>query len=138
MEVWEALFQVMLNSYLEQANHDPIAERIKQQLLDYTADNLEALISTLHMCKASEYKHFQEFVAKKSSTSENWKFWGQFVFRDGLAYAGMYLAIRSGNWHLRVACMKVMAPLFCAYDHMTYKCLICSHISDLLTSPAPI
>ena len=57
---------------------------------------------------------------------------------DGLAYAGMYLAIRSGNWHLRVACMKVMAPLFCAYDHMTYKRLICSHISDLLTLPAAI
>ena len=79
MEVWEALFQVMLNSYLEQANHDPIAERIKQQLLDYTADSLEALISTLHMCKASKYKHFQEFVAKKSSNSENWKFCGRWT-----------------------------------------------------------
>ena len=26
MEVWEALFQVMLHSYLEEADYDPIAE----------------------------------------------------------------------------------------------------------------
>jgi hypothetical protein len=97
-----------------------------------------AIISSLHMSQASEYKHFQEFLVKKSSNSANWKFWSQFVLRDGLAYVGMYLAIRSGNWNLRVACMKTMAPLFCAYDHMTYKRLICSHIADLLTLAQPI
>ena len=51
---------------------------------------------------------------------------------------GMYLALRSGNWNLRVACMKMMAPIFCAYDHMTNKRLICSHIADLLTLQQPI
>ena len=50
----------------------------------------------------------------------------------------MYLALRSGNWNLRVACMKMMAPNFCAYDHMTYKRLICGHIADLLTLPEPV
>ena len=136
MDAWEAIFQVMLHSYLDEADHDPIAEAVKQQLLsDSTPHNLDIIISTLHMSQRSEYKHFQDFLVQKSSKSENWKFWSQFVLRDGLAYVGMYLAIRSGNWNLRVACMKLMAPLFCAFDHMTYKRLICNHIADLLTLP---
>ena len=72
MEVWEALFQVMLHSYLEEADYDPIAERVKQQLsLDYTPHYFVAIISTLRMSHASEFKHFQEFLEKKSSNSEN-------------------------------------------------------------------
>ena len=34
--------------------------------------------------------------------------------------------------------MKMMVPVFCAYDHMTYKQLICHHIADILTLPEPI
>ena len=139
MEAWEALFQVMLQLYLEGANHDPIAETLKQHLLlDHPPHSLETMITTLQMSQTGEYQHFHEFLQKKSKDSENWEFWTQFVLRDGLAYVGMYLALRSGNWNLRVACMKMMAPNFCAYDHMTYKRLICGHIADLLTLPQPV
>ena len=80
MDAWEAIFQVMLHSYLDEADHDPIAEAVKQQLLsDSTPHNLDIIISTLHMSQRSEYKHFQDFLVQKSSKSENWKFWSQFV-----------------------------------------------------------
>ena len=139
MEAWEALFQVMLQLYLDGANHDPIAERIKQQLLaDHRPYNLETIVATLQMSLSSEYQHFVEFLQQKSEKKDNWRFWTSFVLRDGLAYVGLYLALRSGNWNLRVACMKMMAPVFCAYDHMTYKRLICGHIADILTLPEPI
>lgn len=38
-----------------------------------------------------------------AAADTNWKFWIQFVFKDALAYIGLYLAIRSGNWLLRLA-----------------------------------
>ena len=130
----------MLNSYLDGNTSDPIAATVKQQLLheDNTAHSLKTLIDTLQMSQISDIPKFQKYLDEKSKESENWRFWTQFVLRDGLAYVGMYLAIRSGNWNLRVGCMKMMAPIFCAYDHMTYKRLICVHIADLLTLPQPI
>lgn len=38
-----------------------------------------------------------------SSLDETWKFWAQFVFVDAMVYIGLFLAICSGNWHLRKA-----------------------------------
>ena len=39
---------------------------------------------------------------------------------------------------MRLASLKLMAPLFCAYDHINYKQLICHHIADVLTLPNTI
>ena len=118
-------FQVMLDLYLETTSHNPIAEIVKQQLLlDHPPYSLETTIETLRMSLSSECQQFIEFLQRKSENSDNWRFWTQFVLRDGLAYVGMYTALRSGKWDLRVACMKMMAPVFCAFDHMTYKRLI--------------
>lgn len=69
------------------------------------------------------------------SEDDTWKFWVQFVFVDALAYVGLFLAIRSGDWVLRMGSMKAMAPLFTAFDHPTYQKLISNHIHDLLRIP---
>ena len=61
----------------------------------------------------------------------NWKFWKQFVFVDALAYVGLFLAIRSGNWKLRVASIKLMAPIFTRFDHQTYRRVIAQHLVDM-------
>jgi len=42
--------------------------------------------------------------------------WVQFAFVDAMAYVGLFLAIQSGDWQLRVAVMKLMAPIFTAFD----------------------
>ena len=56
---------------------------------------------------------------KLAVADETWKFWIQFVFQDVAAYIGLFLAIRSGDWSLRTACIKQMAPVFTAFDHAT-------------------
>ena len=43
-------------------------------------------------------------------------------------------SIRSGDWHLRMASMKLMAPIFTAFNHPTYQHLI-SHLTDVLYMP---
>ena len=55
-----------------------------------------------------------------------------------MAYVGLFLAIRSGDWQLRVASMKLMAPIFIAFDHQTYQKLIAQHIADILCMPPSI
>ena len=85
-----------------------------------------------------KYTLFISYLEKKSMKSDNWKFWSQFVMQDALAYIGLYLGIRSGNWDVRLASLKLMAPLFCAYDHINYKQLICHHTADVLALPNTI
>ena len=62
----------------------------------------------------------------------------QFVTRDALAYIGLYLAICEGEWELRMACMKLMAPVFSAFERLTYRKLIGQHIADVLSWPEPV
>lgn len=64
--------------------------------------------------------------------------WSQFVFKDALAYVALYLTIRSGDWDLKMASIKLMAPIFSAYDHSTYSKLIARRISDVLSLPTSI
>ena len=37
-------------------------------------------------------------------------------YYDCLRYVGLYIAMRRGNWNLRMCCMKKMEALFTAYD----------------------
>ena len=64
-----------------------------------------------------------------------WSFWFKFVFRDALAYVALYIAIRGGIWDLRTASLKLMAPLFSAFDHFNYRKLIAQHIADIQCMP---
>ena len=52
-----------------------------------------------------------------------------------MAYVGLYLAVRSGDWQLRVASMKMMAPVFTAFDHPSYQRLISQQLADILCMP---
>ena len=83
--------------------------------------------------ESTYHSNFQSFVDKMASKDINWKFWKQFVFEDMLAYICLYLAIRSGYWELRLASIKLMAPIFTAFDHQNYRKLIAQHLADLHT-----
>ena len=54
-----------------------------------------------------------------------------------VAYTGLFLAIQSGDWQLRMASMKSMAAVFTAFDHSTYQKPISQHLVDLQTMPVP-
>jgi len=64
---------------------------------------------------------FKTFIQKLAVADETWKFWIQFVFQDVAAYIGLFLASRRGDWYLRTACIKWMAP---AFDHEHYYKMI--------------
>lgn len=53
-------------------------------------------------------------------------------------HVSLFLAMRSGDWHLRMSSIKNMAPVFTAFDHAIYQKLIANHISDLLSLPQSV
>ncbi len=83
-------------------------------------------------------KAFKSWVSSLVAQDDTVKFWCQFIFADCFAYIQLYIAVRCQNWHLRVSALKLMAPLFSAYDRTTYQRLIPHHLAELQKIPENI
>ena len=73
-----------------------------------------------------------------SKRDDIWKFWSRFIFEDCQPYIALFIAIRSENWHLRMASVKAMAADFTVFDHPIYQKLITQHIVDIMNMPAEL
>ena len=62
---------------------------------------------------------FMRFVRQRSDRQDI-EILGSICFTDCFSYFGLYLAVRSSNWQLRVSCLKLMAPMFAAYYHIIF------------------
>ena len=144
MEAWEAVYRTMLTKFIQSSDckSSNVLDDVITSLQSVQGDtqselhlNLRKSIGGL-MVKIPRFSdNFDGFIQKMSERDETWKFWIQFVFKDALAYVGLFLAIRSGDWYLRTGCAKLMAPIFTVFDHPTYQKLISNHIADLLDLP---
>lgn len=54
---------------------------------------------------------------------------------NAFCYIALFASIRSGNWISRLASIKLMAPIFSAFDRPTYRKLIPQHLADCLLLP---
>lgn len=81
------------------------------------------------------YKHFLTFLQSRSSCDHLWLFWVRFVLEECMAYLGLFIAVWSRNWQLRLASLKMMAPLFRAFDLPTYRQLVPHHLHTLSVAP---
>ena len=78
------------------------------------------------------------FVAAQAESDDTWRFWSNFVLHDCFCYVGLFLAIRTSNWDLRLSSLKNMAALFSAYDRSCYQKLLPTHIADLQSYPTEV
>ena len=141
MKTWEAVYRSILSTYFQnQSSSHQLQDTIVENLLKlqqtpkselYHAHNayLAELMKTFPM------EDFKQFLSTMSNSDNTWKFWIQFVFQDAMAYMMFFLAMRSGNWLLRMASIKLMVPIFSAFDHNTYQKIIGQHIVDVLNMP---
>ena len=143
LEVWESIYRHFLAHFLAEQRMPHIIQNTAKWIKEFptsqtqqsTLRNLTEMLSDISE-KHGDYKeNFMSYVALCANESLTCKFWAQFLCQDGLAYIAMYLAIRSGNWPLRMAAIKYMAPLFTAFDRTRYQKLIIQHIYDMLQFP---
>ncbi len=92
-------------------------------------------LQTLDSSATSSFGEFKSFIQERARLDDTWRLWVQFTFQDALAYVGLFLAIRSGDWELRMASMKSMASVFTAFDHPLYQKLISMNVADILDMP---
>ena len=121
LEAWESIYRFFLSQFL--------SKKAPPDFLRYSADWINSFPSSQNQESAfrnlnemitditEKYSGFQDqFLGLTEKESGKNKFWLQFVFEDCFAYVALYLAIRSGNWDLRMAAIKQMAALFTAFD----------------------
>ena len=125
---------------------DTIVDIISQPLLNVSNSTIDlikpALLQVVDIMETGSLRALQDefnmFVESLAEHDSTWKFWKGFIFNDFLAYLSLFSALRTRDWKLRVASLKQMGPLFCAFDRPTYSKLIPDHIMDLLCLPSEI
>ena len=146
METWESLYRHMLTQFRKRCTTLPgpvnveIQQAVGHTLQEFNNEHYDALaiysvIRSFQESTCGLEDEFQSFIDKMSSADDTWKFWSRFVFEDCMPYIALFIAIRSGNWHLRMAALKQMAANFTAFDHPIYQKLITNHIQDVLHMP---
>ena len=60
------------------------------------------------------------------------------ILKDFHAYYAMFIAIRTGNWSLRIESLKMMATRFVRSGMPTCKWLVLRHLADVHGYPDPI
>lgn len=57
--------------------------------------------------------------------------WVQLLLNDGMAYLAVYTSIRVGDFELREAAIRRIAPLFLGYNKNLYHALCIRHLADI-------
>ena len=150
MQVWEAFYEHFYDIFFSEHNFDiccmEIARKVKDMLLlcdksCYDGKSYETSVRYTNSTiddYSPVFQHFNSFLKMQCSKSLNWKCWHDFVFKDVLAYVGLYLTIRGGMWDMRIGSLKEMCPLFTEFDRLNYRKIIPQHISDIHRMPEHI
>ena len=87
---------------------------------------------------SATYDQLQEFATAMAERDDTWRFWVDFYFQHMTSYIGLWVAVRTGNWDLRVAAIKAAAPLFHAFDRTYYLRLLPHHLAHVASMPGEI
>lgn len=80
--------------------------------------------TTLLEC-SRQFNSFMATLCKKQNTC---KFWYDYITINSLLYMSFFIAIRNGDWMLRMATIKSM--VFTAFDRPIYQRVIPQHLAD--------
>ncbi len=153
LEAWEAMYRAMLTKFLDGQSNDLQTGNTSSQLQDLVMETLQSIpvqsgsdfrktfnhkLVKINAVDTISFSQFRQFLQKMADQDETWRFWIQFVLEDAMAYVGLFLAVRSGDWYLRMASLKLMAPVFTAFDHTNYQKLISQHLADVLCMPSAL
>ncbi|CAH1799207.1 unnamed protein product [Owenia fusiformis] len=139
MQVWEALYIYQIQLYEKQDRDvSSINERVCTIFEDFahtrSGDYTPRVESVLKEVE-SLGEEFNVYCHELSSVSEQFRFWDDFLKKDMMYYASLYIGMRSRNWNLRNASLKSMVINFTAFDRHMYARLVPKHLADLSSLP---
>lgn len=116
----------------------PLIEAIKEAS---STDHLECAIQNVlyyHANKPSLQSNLLSHIKDMAKSNETCLFWSRFIESDIFAYISLFISIRNCDWQLRIASIKLMAPIFFAFDRPIYQRLVSTHLADLLCLPSEL
>ena len=149
MQSFEAFYRFFISLYMDEQEHvgaEDITSLLQDLVLKFSELTTEETLtdfrertknafSTQTGASLSSFTSFMEDLSAQQSTI---RFWYRFTTEDCFAYIALYIAIRYRLWPLRVGSMKLMAPIFQAFDRPTYQRLVPQHLKDLTCMPQSI
>ncbi|GAQ92684.1 hypothetical protein KFL_010930030 [Klebsormidium nitens] len=156
LRVWEAMFRFQLKlfwksgglPFLDAAAATELEEEVRRAERPGppadgdTVDQAElparvqAVLDALGVDLDGLYVAFMVWGKKASESKKTWRFWWDYVHQEGLAYVSLFLAIRTGNWNLKMAVYVKLAPLVRSQDRTHYQQLVPIHLADMQAWPS--
>ena len=128
----------LLNPPLSYCLHHEVESRLKDSLTAVLADlatKFKAITSDSQLStfrdSASEALHgesvlltnprFTDFKTNLAEQHDTIRFWYQFISEDCFACIGLFITLRYRNWDLRTGSLKLLGPVYSAFDHSIYQ-----------------
>ena len=129
LQVWEAMFTEIIHVFvMSNPQYTNLQISIQEEFDRANCEDTIShwfLLTIQHLVnKALALEDFNTFIGKQVEADSTWQLWSNFVLKDCFSYVCLFLAIRTSNWDLRVASLKMMAPMFAAYDRPCYQKLV--------------
>ena len=151
LQSFEAIYRLFLRKYLSHLDANSSVAEVATSTANTLANTLASLTNeaslqdfhehlgtyfstTLHEFTTC-FGTFMDSLCKEQKTC---KFWYEYITINALIYMSLFVAIRNGDWMLRMAAIKSMAAVFSAFDRPIYQRLVPQHLADLLGFPAPV
>lgn len=81
---------------------------------------------------------YTQFIKDACQCQDTTHFWYDYITVNSMAYVALFVAIRNGDWLLRMAAIKLMAAVFHAFDRPIYQRIVPRHLADLLCFPPQV
>lgn len=149
IQSFEAMYRSFIRTYLatiESCASQAVtstANTLANALASITSDvGLEVLLEQLKATFSTTLQDFtvgfRSFMNDLCKSQKTCQFWHDYLTMNSLIYMALFIAIRNADWMLRMAAIKSMAAVFCAFDRPIYQNLIPRHLADLLCFPMPV
>ena len=134
IQSFEAMYRCFVRTYLSTIESDSsqvvtsTANTLAIALASVTSDvgleklleQLKATFNTtlLDLTLTVGFRAFMEDLCKSKKTCH---FWHEYLTLNSLIYMALFIAIRNADWMLRMAAIKSVAAVFCAFNRPIYQ-----------------
>ena len=130
LTLWHALHRALLEKYIELHAGTPVPD-------NNGPDTSNDGPSVPPPSRQEMQRWMDELRAGKSSANETIQFWARWLQALD-AYVALVIAIRNGDWHLRCAAIRGLAPIFFVMNKPKYQVLIREAIEDFKLLPKAV